>query len=102
MDENQNPNQGQQPPQPSQPPEPSPAGGSCATCGKATSGYKCDMCGAESADYDPNHACGGEHCVAKCSGCGQAENRCICPPASPGAGPVPSAGSQPAPGAPAV
>lgn len=40
--------------------------------------YKCDMCGAESATHDPNHSCGGDHCVVKCSGCKKSETQCTC------------------------
>ncbi|MGYP001563454255 len=45
----------------------------------ATQGYKCDMCGTESAEHDAGHGCGGDHCLAKCSGCGEAETKCSCP-----------------------
>lgn len=50
----------------------------CAKCGGATAGYKCDMCGAISDAHDEGHACGGEHCVAKCTGCSEAETKCPC------------------------
>lgn len=53
----------------------------CKKCGQAADApmaYKCDMCGAEAAAHDPNHSCGDEHCVVKCSGCHQAETKCTC------------------------
>lgn len=50
----------------------------CTKCQSPTDGYKCDMCGEESATRDPNHACGGDHCMAKCAGCSQAEAKCTC------------------------
>lgn len=50
----------------------------CAKCGGATEGYKCDVCGEESATHKENHRCGGSHCVAKCKECGQAETKCAC------------------------
>lgn len=50
----------------------------CAVCLGLTSGYKCAMCGEESASRDPGHACGGEHCIPKCVDCNQAEARCVC------------------------
>ncbi len=50
----------------------------CKKCGGDTHGCKCDMCGAELDEHDPNHACGGEHCVAKCSACNEAETNCTC------------------------
>lgn len=54
----------------------------CSTCGVDAQGYKCDMCGAEAAEHDASHACGGDHCQAKCSGCSEAESKCSCPPAT--------------------
>jgi len=50
----------------------------CTTCGGQVLGYKCDMCGTEAEQHDENHACGGNHCVAKCHGCKQAETKCSC------------------------
>ncbi len=50
----------------------------CKGCGGPTEGYKCDMCGAEAESHDPNHACGGDHCLPKCKGCGEAESKCSC------------------------
>jgi hypothetical protein len=50
----------------------------CKTCGGDASGYKCDMCGAESGKHDPNHDCGGDHCMHKCKDCGEAEAKCDC------------------------
>ena len=55
----------------------------CQKCGMTAEGYKCEMCGAEAAEHDPMHACGGEKCVPKCSGCKEAETKCVCPPATP-------------------
>ncbi|HEY4475206.1 MAG TPA: hypothetical protein VJB92_00555 [Candidatus Paceibacterota bacterium] len=52
--------------------------GKCKKCGKPTEGYKCDMCGSESKNHEVNHSCGGIHCIPKCSGCGQAEEKCAC------------------------
>ncbi len=52
----------------------------CTRCGQGTTGYKCDMCGAESDMHDEQHACGGEHCVKKCVPCNEAESKCSCPP----------------------
>jgi len=40
--------------------------------------YKCDLCGAESSSHDPGHECGSDHCMPKCSGCGEAEVNCTC------------------------
>lgn len=50
----------------------------CVTCRKETEGFKCDVCGTESATHDDKHKCGGDHCVPKCRGCGEAETKCIC------------------------
>lgn len=50
----------------------------CKTCKGETHGYKCDMCGAESDSHDASHACGGDHCMSKCEGCGEAEVKCSC------------------------
>lgn len=50
----------------------------CKNCSGSTEGYKCDMCGAESENHDDKHVCGGDHCVAKCSSCNEAETKCIC------------------------
>lgn len=54
----------------------------CQKCGMDADGYKCEICGAESKEHDPNHACGdepaGTHCVLKCSGCDEAETKCSC------------------------
>lgn len=50
----------------------------CKKCGEKTDDYKCDMCGAEAKEHDSNHSCGGNHCVAKCAGCGEAETKCTC------------------------
>lgn len=58
----------------------------CSTCGMDTEGYKCEMCGEESAEHDPNHHCGGERCMSKCKGCGQAQSKCACQPQQSGQG----------------
>lgn len=50
----------------------------CSKCGMGAEGFKCDSCGAESAEHDPQHACGGDHCMPKCKGCGQAQVKCPC------------------------
>lgn len=53
----------------------------CKKCGMAADSpmaYKCDVCGAESENHDSNHACDGEHCVVKCSGCKKSETQCSC------------------------
>lgn len=50
----------------------------CAMCSSPTDGYKCDMCGAESMTHDETHDCGGDHSVAKCKACGEAETNCLC------------------------
>lgn len=50
----------------------------CKTCNGPTDGYKCDVCGAESAAHDPHHGCGADHCMAKCTGCNEAEVKCPC------------------------
>ncbi len=76
MDENNaNPPAGG--PAPAAPAE-QPAQAKCTKCGGGTSGYKCDMCDAESAEHDPNHACGADHCMPKCAGCSQAASKCSC------------------------
>ncbi len=50
----------------------------CSKCGKTADGYKCEVCGAESAEHDPAHVCGGDHYVIKCSGCNEAHTKCTC------------------------
>ncbi len=50
----------------------------CTKCGGSAEGYKCDQCGAESASHDAGHACGGEHCMPKCTGCDEAQANCTC------------------------
>ena len=50
----------------------------CAKCGRDAKGYKCDSCGAERKNHDSNHACGGNHCMPKCSGCNEAHSKCAC------------------------
>lgn len=71
----------------------------CSTCSMDTAGYKCAVCGEESATHDDTHPCGGENCQPKCVGCNQADSKCSCgaaqtpvgggdQPASPMGGPV--------------
>ena len=50
----------------------------CKTCKGPTEEFKCDVCGEESPVHVADHRCGGEHCMPKCSGCGQAEIKCTC------------------------
>lgn len=64
------------------PPAGGPAQVKCSKCGGDTSGYKCDMCDAEAAEHDSNHACGADHCMPKCTGCNQAASKCSCQSAS--------------------
>lgn len=48
------------------------------TCNGPTAGYTCDACGSESAEHDPQHTCGGDHCMPKRMGRNKAEARCAC------------------------
>lgn len=48
----------------------------CSNCGCGTEGWKCDMCGAEAEGHVEEHGCGGDHCIPKCSGCGEAQSNC--------------------------
>lgn len=50
----------------------------CTKCSGPTAGYKCDMCGVESAEHDATHACGSDHCMPKCSACNEAQANCSC------------------------
>lgn len=50
----------------------------CSTCSMDTAGYKCAVCGEESATHDATHPCGGENCQPKCVGCNQADSKCSC------------------------
>jgi len=50
----------------------------CKKCKKEVSGFKCDICGSESDTHVDNHECGGDHCMPKCTGCGEAEAKCSC------------------------
>lgn len=50
----------------------------CSTCSMDTAGYKCAVCGEESATHDATHPCGGENCQPKCVGCNQADSKCNC------------------------
>ncbi len=50
----------------------------CSKCEGDTEGFKCDMCGAEAAEHDSKHACGGDHCMPKCKACSQAQVKCAC------------------------
>lgn len=58
----------------------SPTAPLCTKCGQHTAGFKCDMCGAQSDEHDDKHPCGGDHCVAKCVACNEAETKCTCLP----------------------
>lgn len=51
----------------------------CKTCGQEADGHKCADCGAESADHDETHGCGGDRCQPKCAECSEAEENCTCP-----------------------
>jgi len=55
----------------------------CKTCSGDTAGYKCDVCGEESAEQDAAHACGAEHSTPKCAACNEADGKCTCAPAAP-------------------
>jgi len=59
-------------------PMPGPGEKACKTCGGPSQGYKCDMCGEEMMSQDPNHKCGGDHCMPKCKDCNEAEGKCAC------------------------
>ena len=54
----------------------------CKICSNEIEGYKCEVCGEEADeltdDFKQNHACGQEHVMPMCSGCGEAELRCSC------------------------
>ena len=50
----------------------------CIMCGQPGAGYKCDMCGSEADGHDPSHACGPDHHMVKCVGCGEAQVQCPC------------------------
>lgn len=51
----------------------------CKKCGQSGEGYKCDQCGAEAKEHDPEHKpCGGDHCLMKCGSCKEAETKCRC------------------------
>jgi hypothetical protein len=50
----------------------------CSKCAGPTEGYKCDLCGAESESHDPDHGCGGDHCMPKCAACNEAQVGCSC------------------------
>ena len=50
----------------------------CKKCGGQTTGFKCELCGAEADEHHESHSCGGEHCIPKCVGCGEAESKCTC------------------------
>ncbi|OGN25873.1 MAG: hypothetical protein A2925_02425 [Candidatus Yanofskybacteria bacterium RIFCSPLOWO2_01_FULL_44_22] len=52
----------------------------CKSCGRPGKGYKCPDCDSVSEKHDPEHECGGDRCMPKCSGCEDAEENCICPP----------------------
>ena len=50
----------------------------CSKCEAETDGYKCDVCGSESAEHVEDHPCGGDHCMPKCAACGEAQVKCSC------------------------
>lgn len=50
----------------------------CKKCGMEGEGFMCEVCSATAAEHDPNHACGGEHCVVKCKPCQKPETQCTC------------------------
>ncbi len=50
----------------------------CSIQADSPMAYKCDVCGDEAKEHDDQHACGGEHCVVKCSGCKKSETQCSC------------------------
>lgn len=54
----------------------------CAKCSGATAGYKCAICGDESAHHVPEHRHGepesDRHVMPKCEKCGEAEVFCTC------------------------
>ncbi|MFA6338581.1 MAG: hypothetical protein WCW87_00765 [Candidatus Paceibacterota bacterium] len=50
----------------------------CKTCGGATEGYKCDVCGDESSEHIEEHPCGNSHNMPKCAECNEAEIKCSC------------------------
>lgn len=50
----------------------------CKKCDNEVKGFKCDICGSEAETHNPDHKCGGEHCMPKCTGCNEAEAKCTC------------------------
>lgn len=50
----------------------------CKTCSGPIKGFKCDECGATASKHDPDHECGGDHCMPMCAGCEEAEELCMC------------------------
>ncbi len=50
----------------------------CTKCSGPTEGFKCDICGVEAEVHVEDHECGGEHCMPKCKGCGEAQVKCTC------------------------
>ncbi len=52
----------------------------CPKCGGETEGWKCAICGAESATHDSNHkhADSDRYCTMKCKACAQADVLCTC------------------------
>lgn len=55
----------------------------CPKCSGETDGWKCAICGSESAQHDDNHKHAGSdrYCTMKCKACSQADVHCTCTPA---------------------
>jgi len=54
----------------------------CPKCNGEVDGWKCAVCGSESAEHDDNHkhADSDRYCTMKCKACGQADVHCSCAP----------------------
>lgn len=52
----------------------------CPKCSGETEGWKCAICGAESATHDPNHKHeeSDRYCTMKCKACQKADVLCTC------------------------
>jgi len=54
----------------------------CAKCNMDAKGWKCAICGEESANHDQSHKHGeppsDRHCMPKCTDCNEAEVHCSC------------------------
>ena len=52
----------------------------CPKCNNAVEGWKCAICGVESAEHDSNHTHeeSDRHCTLKCKKCGKADVHCSC------------------------